>query len=191
MTHRRLAWGGVIGPVAFVTAWATAGAMTSGYSSVEDAISRLAAVHAPMRWVMTAGFVCFGVAVPIYGLALRDALEGRAWLAATVTGLATLGVAAVPLDVSKTTDLVHGGFASVGYASLALTPLLGAGPLAARGYRRAAAVSRAAGVLSGACLAATVLGSAHGLFQRVGLTIGDLWLVATAAAIIRRLIYAG
>jgi hypothetical protein len=158
--------------------------MASGYSPVEDAISRLAAIHAPTRWVMTAGFVCFGVGVPAYSLALRDALGGRAWLAATVTGLATLGVAAVPLDVSKTTDLVHGGLASVGYASLALTPLLAAGPLVARGYRREAAVSCAVGVLSGACLAATVLGPAHGLFQRAGLTLGDLWLAATAVAII-------
>ena len=134
--RRSLAWGGVIGPVGFVTAWATAGAVTSGYSPIEDAVSRLAAIHAPTRWVMTAGFVCFGVAVPVYSLALREAIAGRAWLAAMVTGLATFGVAAVPLDVSKTTDLVHGGFASVGYASLALTPLLAAGPLAARGYRR-------------------------------------------------------
>src|SRR4029077_17072240 len=101
---------------------------------VEDAISRLAAIHAPTRWLMTAGFVCFGVAVPVYALALGDAIRGGAWLAAIVTGLATLGVAAVPLDVSKTTDLVHGGFASVGYAALALTPLMAAGPLAARGY---------------------------------------------------------
>ena len=189
VTHRRaLAWGGVIGPVGFVTAWATAGAVTSGYSPVEDAISRLAAIHAPTRWVMTAGFVCFGVAVPVYSVALRDALGGRAWLAAMVTGLATLGVAAVPLDVSKTTDLVHGGFASVGYAALALTPVLAAGPLARRGHRRAASVSRAVGVLSGACLAATTVGSASGLFQRAGLTLGDLWLAASATAIIRRLI---
>jgi hypothetical protein len=137
---------------------------------------------------MTAGFVCFGVAVPIYGLALRDALRGRAWLAATVTGLATLGVAAVPLDVSKTVDLVHGGFASVGYAALALTPLLAAAPLATHGHRRAAAVSRVVGVLSGACLLATIVGSASGLFQRAGLTLGDLWLAASAAAIIGRLI---
>jgi len=133
---------------------------------------------------MTAGFVCFGVAVPVYSLALRDALEGRAWLAAMVSGLATVGVAAFPLDVSKATDLVHGAFASVGYAALALTPLLAAGPLAARGHRRASAASRVVGVLSGACLAATILGSAHGLFQRAGLTLGDLWLAASALAII-------
>ena len=189
MAHRRaLAWGGVVGPVAFVTAWATAGAMTSGYSPVEEAISRLAAAHAPTRSLMTAGFVCFGVAVPLYGLALRDALGGRAWHAATITGLATLGVAAVPLGLSTTADLIHGGFASVGYASLALTPLLAAAPLAARGRRRAAACSRVVGVLSAACLAATVFGSADGLFQRAGLTLGDAWLAATAAAILRRLI---
>lgn len=158
--------------------------MASGYSPVEDAISRLAAIHAPTRWLMTAGFVCFGVAVPVYSVALREALGGRAWAAAMVTGLASLGVAAVPLDISKTTDLVHGGFASIGYASLALTPLLAARPLAARGYRRAAAASRVVGALSAACLAATVFGSASGLFQRAGLTLGDLWLAGSAAAII-------
>src|SRR5436305_12920982 len=121
---------------------------------------------------MTTGFGCFGVAVPVYSLALREAIAGRAWLAATVTGLATLGVAAVPLDVSKATDLVHGGFASVGYAALALAPLLAAGPLAERGHRQASVASRVVGVLSGTCLAATVFGSAHGLFQRAGLTLG-------------------
>jgi hypothetical protein len=133
---------------------------------------------------MTGGFVWFGVAVPVYSLALRDALEGRAWLAAMGTGLASLGVAAVPLDASRTADLVHGGFATVGYATLALVPLAAAGSLSARGYRRAAAVSRLVGVLTAACLAATVIGPAHGLFQRAGLTLGDAWLAASAVAVI-------
>lgn len=188
MQRRALAWGGVVGPAGFVTAWASAGALASGYSPVRDAISRLAAVHAPTRWLMTAGFVCFGVSVPAYSLALRDAIGGRAWLAGMVTGVATLGVAAVPLDASATTDLVHGGFASLGYASLALTPLLAAGRLAGRGYRGAAMASRVVGILSGAFLGATVLGSTPGLFQRAGLTLGDLWLAASAAAIIGRVV---
>jgi hypothetical protein len=190
MTRRALAWGGIAGPLGFVSAWATAGALTRGYSPVEDAVSRLAAVHAETRWLMTGGFAWFGVAVPVYSLALRDALGGRAWLAAMGTGLATLGVAAVPLDASHTTDLVHGGFATVGYATLALTPLAAAGSLSARGYQRAAAVSRLVGVLTAACLTATLIGPAHGLFQRAGLTLGDAWLAASAIAVIRGLVEA-
>jgi hypothetical protein len=44
--------------------------LTKGYSPVQESISRLAAVGAPKRRLMTAGFVCFGVAVPAYGVAL-------------------------------------------------------------------------------------------------------------------------
>ena len=61
----------MIGPAAFVTAWAANGAATKGYSPIDDAISRLAAVGTTTRPFMTAGFVCFGLAVPIYASALR------------------------------------------------------------------------------------------------------------------------
>lgn len=173
-----------MGPTAFVAAWATAGALTEGYSAVHEEISELAAVDAPARWLMTAGFVSFGSAVLAYGVALRDSLGGRAWVAASATGLATLGVGAFPLDGSSTRDVVHGGFATVGYASLALTPLLAAQPLAACGHARAATASRVVAVLSGACLVATALVPAHGLLQRIGLTLAHGWLAASAAAII-------
>jgi hypothetical protein len=186
VTERRTpAWGGVIGPAAFVTAWAACGAVKQGYSPVDDAISRLAAVGSTTRPFMTAGFVCFGVSVPIYASALRRAVDGPAWLAALSTGIATLGVAAFPLDVSSSIDTVHGALASIGYATLAATPLLAARPLAESGQREAATLSLAAGVIAGLSLAATVLGPAHGLFQRIGLTTGDVWLAASAIAILR------
>ena len=101
------------------------------------------------------------------------------------TGIATLGVAAFPLDVSSTIDTVHGALATIGYATLAATPLLAARPLAESGHREAAALSLAAGVIAGLSLAATVLGPAHGLFQRIGLTTGDIWLAASAVAMFR------
>ena len=104
------AWCGVVGPTGFVAAWATAGTLAKGYSPVQEAISHLAALRAPTRWLMTAGFVCFGVAVPVYSSALRNSLGGRAWLAAATTGVATLGAGAFPLDISPTTDRVHRGF---------------------------------------------------------------------------------
>jgi Protein of unknown function (DUF998) len=183
--RRRRAWGGVIGPAAFVTAWAANGAATKGYSPIDDAISRLAAVGTTTRPFMTAGFVGFGLSVPIYATALRRHLPGPAWLAALSTGIATLGVAAFPLDVSSRIDTVHGALATIGYATLAATPLLAARPLAESGYREAAALSLTAGLIAGLSLATTALGPAHGLFQRLGLTIGDLWLAASAVAILR------
>ncbi len=163
MSRVRSAWGGVAGPVAFVSAWLAGGALRPGYSPVEDAISELAAVGSSTRPLMTAGFVAFGVGVGVYAAALRTAVPGPAWITAAVTGLATLGVAGFPLDVSPTLDLVHGGFATLGYVTLAATPLLAARPLAASGHPRAAIASAAIGVASGLVLAATVLGPAHGL----------------------------
>jgi hypothetical membrane protein len=181
MSNMRSAWGGIAGPVAFVSAWVVGGTSRPGYSPVNDAISRLAAVGASTRPLMTAGFVGFGIGVPLYGLALRASVPGPAWTSAVATGLATLGVAAFPLDVSATQDLIHGGFATFGYATLAATPLLAARPLAASGHRRAAMASVVIGLASGVCLAATAFGRSHGLYQRVGLTLGDTWLVASAA----------
>jgi len=185
-TKRReaLAWSGVVGPVGFVAAWATAGALTEGYSPIREAISRLGAAGAPTRLLMSAGFVCYGVALPAYGVALRDSLGGRAWLAATVAGVATLGAGAFPLDTSSTRDRIHRGCALVGSASLALTPALGAKTLSARGQNRVAVASGVVGVLSGACLAASTYDPTEGLLQRIGLTLADGWLVVSALAMI-------
>jgi hypothetical protein len=133
---------------------------------------------------MTAGFVCFGVAVPAYGVALRESLAGPAWAAATVSGFATLGVGAFPLGKTSVVDRAHYGFAVLGSTSLAFTPILASQSLSARGYGRAAAASRVLGVLSGVCLVAPAMSSAEGLFQRIGLTLAEGWLAASAAAIL-------
>jgi hypothetical membrane protein len=181
---RVAAVGGIVGPAAFVGAWSLAGLSAHHYSATQDAISRLAQTGAPTRAAMTTGFVAFGVAVPVYSRALRAALGGPAWLTAFATGVATLGVAAVPLG-SPTRDPVHGWFAAAGYVTLAATPLI-ASLRFARDERHAwANASRIAGIASGACLLATVAGPAHGLFQRLGLGIGDVWIAATAIATIR------
>ncbi len=186
MVDRRvLALGGVVGPASFVTAWTVSGLHYDGYSAIDGFISDLAALGSPTRVGMTAGFVAFGVGVPLYAAAMRDALPGRAWIAAAVTGVTTLGVALFPLGGSDLQKTGHAVFAGLGYATLALTPLLAPRPLAAAGHRRAAAASVVAGVVSGACLAATTLGPAHGLFQRFGLTVIDIWIATSAVAILR------
>ena len=73
------AWGLVAGPVAFVSAWAVGGLRMPDYTPVYDAISRLAAVGSPERVLMSTGFVVYGVAVTVGGLAVRSSDIGRAW----------------------------------------------------------------------------------------------------------------
>jgi hypothetical protein len=124
------------------------------------------------------------VGVPLFAMALRDPLPGPAWMTAAATGIATLGVAALPLD-GWAGDPAHAVVAGVGYVTLAATPLLAARPLADLGYRRAAVASRAVGVTALACLAGTTVADRSGLLQRLGLTLGDLWLVAAAVGILR------
>lgn len=160
---------GVIGPAAFVAAWAIAGARRSGYSPIDDAISELARVGTSSRPMMTAGFVTFGVAVPAFALGARRELGTPAAIALTVAGVATLGVAGFPLrDGSSAT--AHAVCAAVGYAGIAAAPALAS--------RRASgfALSAAAAV----ALAASTFDSTHGLFQRLGLGVVDAWIVAVA-----------
>ena len=181
---RAAALGGVIGPAAFIGAWVAGAARTDGeYSSVDDAISRLAAVGADTRSLMTAGFVAFGVSLPVFATALRHVTNGPAWITAAATGVAMLGVAATPLDHSATVDTVHAVFAGIGYVTLAMTPLLAARSLRGQGHRRLAACGIVAGAVSGVSLALTRTSLPTGFFQRLGLTTTDLWIATTAVAI--------
>jgi hypothetical protein len=83
---------------------------------------------------------------------------------------------------------VHGVFAGAAYAALAATPIVAASRLRSRGQRKLAQVSVATGVVCGAVLLASVVGptGVHGLLQRVGLTLGDVWLMTSAATLLRR-----
>jgi hypothetical protein len=166
-----------------VTAWLVAGARADGYSPVDDAISRLAANGAPTRAVMTTGFVCFGVALPVFANATRGRIGNAAATAIAASGLATLAVAAAPLDVSDAIDRLHGAFATAGYVSLAAVPVLAAHSMRANGFRGLPAVAPYFTLVSAVSLAATTIGPASGLFQRIGLTTIDVWLVAAAVAL--------
>ena len=134
---------------------------------------------------MTAGFGCFGAAVLAYSVALRDALGGSAWVAAAVSGAATVGAGVFALGASSATDVVHGGFATVAYASLALTPVLAAHRLSARGYAAAAIASHVVGALSAGCLVASAFVPIEGLMQRAGLSLAHAWIAVSASAIVR------
>lgn len=156
-----------------------------GYSAVADPISRLAAADADTRPLMTAGFVVFGVSLPVFATALRRVAGDGPAAAAAATGLATLAVAALPLDRSAAVDSWHGVAAGVGYIALAATPLLAAGPLRRRGWSRLAGAGVVAGVTSLVALGLSSTALPTGLFQRVGLTVTDVWIMATAAVLLR------
>ncbi|MEZ5177053.1 MAG: DUF998 domain-containing protein [Acidimicrobiales bacterium] len=177
------ALGLVAGPVAFVAAWATAGVATEGYSAVQQAISELAAVDAPHRSIVTLGLVAYGAyllaAVPL----LRRSAIGACWPAVAVNALATWAVAALPLHRSDLVDLAHGVAATVGYVSLAAAPALAVAPLTRTGRSAAGTASALAAAAIAMALSASTWVDANGLAQRVGLGIGDLWLVAVGLSL--------
>jgi hypothetical membrane protein len=180
VAERGLALCGIAGVVGFIAAWALAAQFVDGYSGIDDAISQLAAVDSPVRGWMTAGFVAFGVGVPLFAQALRITLGGPAWIAATVTGVATLGVACTPLGRY---DTAHFVFATIGYVSLAATPLLASRTLRDSGAVGAARWSVACGLATALLLTASMIDTGHGLTQRLGLGITDLWIIAMAIGI--------
>ena len=168
----------MVGPLAFVAAWAVGGAVAEGYAPREDAISELAAVGAMTRPLMTAGFLVFGAGMAAFAAGLRPLLAGPAWLAALAAGACTVGVAAVPLDAGH--DGLHGVLAGLGYAALVAVPVLAARPLA-RDHGADAWVPAVVAVVATTCLVASGTTSGpDGLFQRLGLTVVDAWIAVTA-----------
>lgn len=180
-----LAWSGVIGPTVFVADWAVLSAIRPSYSAVKDAISRLAELGTSTRPEMTGGFIVYGAGLIGYGLALRRQLPGKAWTMAVGTGLATFGVAAFPLG-TPLSGTIHAAFAALGYATLAALPIIASKALVSSGYRGLGRLSVLTGAATGALLVASaVVGPAHGLTQRLGLTLGDAWVVVSAVAMLR------
>lgn len=181
---------GLAGPVCFVGAWFVGGLQTADYDPIRQAISQLAREGAPTQALMTAGLVAFGVLMPVWARVLSRELASRAvGVAVTVAGLATLGVALLPLtrEPGGTQDLLHAVAAVVGYIAMALTPLLAAGPLRRLGHDRAAAASVVVGIVSALALVgtATVPDRSGGL-QRLGLGVVDAWHVVAALWVLRR-----
>lgn len=176
-----LAAGGVVGPALFVTAWAVLGATKADYDPTRDAISRLAAVGSNTRPVMTAALVVLGAGMALYSGALRTRLGGPAWVSAAANAVTTWGIAALPLG--STYDTGHGIAAGLSYATLVAVPLLASPRLARRGRRQWAASAAVAGIVSVVCLGFSLAGGREGLFQRLGLTASQVWVVASAVAL--------
>jgi hypothetical membrane protein len=173
----------------FVGGWITAGLLRPGYSPVHEAISQLARLGAPNRLLMTAAFVGFGVTVPMFAPVVSGALgAGKPLTAAlALAGVATLGVAAVPLSRSGggTRDLIHGALATTTYVGMALSPLLGAAAFYRRHNPGGATASALLGLIAAGSLAATPFVTDVGLYQRLGLGVVDTWILVMAVSILR------
>ncbi len=178
---RWLAVGGIVGPIGFVMAWVMAGAQIQTYSPVGDAISELARSGTSTRGIMTFGFLIFAVGVGAAAIAIRGALPGRSWVALLGAAVSTAGVAATPLG--SRLEPGHRWFAGVGYLALALAPALAVGPLRRLGRPLPAGIAAAIAITVGLSLVASAASDqTNGLFQRLGLTLGDGWIVWVSAA---------
>ncbi len=175
---------GVAGPAAFGGSWAVLGARAEDYSPITDPISRLAAMGAPTRVVMTFGLTALGAGAALLADELRRRGAGPTWVSLGACGLATAAVAALPLG--SPTDAPHTVAALVAYATLAGAPALAAlrpptsVPLPPR------SVSAVVGALTAGLLAASTVAEPGGLLQRLGLSTGDAWMVAVAVRLWRR-----
>ena len=183
---------GIGGPTAFVAAWAVGGLLADGYDPLVQTISELAGEGAPTQPLMTAGFVAFGVLLPLWAPVLARRLEAPALRpVVTTAGLATLAVAAAPItrDGGSTQDLLHTIAAATGYLAMAATPLVAAPALRRLGRGRLAAASVGVGLVSAASLVGTLLVGdsgpvGSGGLQRLGLTVVDAWHVVAAGAVL-------
>ena len=166
---------GVIAPLFFVGCWIVAGKIRDGYDPVTDAISRLAELGAPDRWLVTTGMYVFGIGCIVFA----PMLKSRAAAALTVAGIASFGVATFPCTAGcpgtgSFTDVAHGVAAGAHYVAFALAPWFH--------DRRALPWSAAASVAL--LIHAAGIGP-NGLLQRTGLTILDAWLVLVAISFLR------
>ena len=174
-----LASGAIIGPAAFIGAWVAGGLSTPGYSALTNPISDLAAVGADTAALMNVGFSAYGVGVPLGAWAMRRIIGTPAATALIVNGLLTFGVMAAPLERSESVDQIHAAFAGSAYVALAAGVLLASRRLSPDWLKRTSGV---VGTITALALVGSVTTESPGLFQRIGLTTADAWLIGMGLA---------
>lgn len=182
---------GIAGPLAFILSWVVAGMMRDGYDPVTEAISRLAETGAPQRWIVTAGMIAFGVATLIFvrGPA-GDTSPSTRWFL-VIAGFSSFAVAAFPCTAgcpglgSTAVDTAHVIAAGVHYVALTNAPLsIWAARRGERGYPRFCLIIGGAAGIALLCQAVSI--GPNGLMQRIGLSLNDAWMIATAVMLSRR-----
>jgi hypothetical protein len=192
-------WCGIVGPLAFTTAWLLGARRQDGYEIRHEHISGLAARDATDPHVMTLGFLCLGTCTVAFASALERRLEPRpGWGPALIgtAGLATIVAGAfrrdrrsnVPLPgqapgQSPENDVHDAAGILVAVAGtgglLALAPRLARDPSLAALARPALGAAAASLGLS-AWFLRDVVRPWNGVVQRVSVTV-PLWFMARLA----------
>ncbi|WP_141372450.1 DUF998 domain-containing protein [Cellulomonas cellasea] len=178
----------VAAPVGMIGGWTLAAALQGTFDPVLETISALAASDVTAPWVMTAGLALTGVAHVATAAGLRP-LPRLARALHAVGGLATLAVAALPVDAFSHP---HGVAAGIGFGALALWPGAAWRP-GASGVRRRGVALGAAGVLTGLLVlfvaelqgATPDGGAATGLTERLVAGAQALWPLVVVVALRR------
>ena len=170
--------------VALIGGWTWAAAVQpEGFDPRVESISALAASATAHRWVMATALVITGLAHIVTAWALVPARPvGRVLLAAG--GVATLGVAAVPLPSRAESSLTHTLVAATSFVLLGVWPWFAARrdgpPVLDPRVARPAAVVLTASVGS---LALGLGGPAFGLHERVVAASTVIWPLVTAVGL--------
>ncbi|MFB9352972.1 DUF998 domain-containing protein [Streptomyces heliomycini] len=174
-------------PVLLIGGWTTAASLEGpAYDPVTQTISVLAAYGSAGSWVMTVALLALGACHLLTAWGLRAAATaGRVALAGG--GVAALVVALLPVP-SSGGSLRHGSVAAVGFALLALWPLLATGGGAAPwALRPAVSAAATALMLVGAVwfLVETHRQGAAGVAERVVTTLQSLWPFVVVTSCLR------
>ncbi|MET9831348.1 DUF998 domain-containing protein [Streptomyces sp. NPDC006385] len=175
-------------PVALIAGW-TIAALLEGpaYDPATQTISVLAAYGAAGSWVMTGALAALGVCHVVTAWGLRPAaLPGRVALGAG--GVAACAVALIP-PPSSGGSLRHGSVAAVGFALLAVWPVLAADRSGAApwGLRPAPSFAATGLMVSGAAWFMLEMhqGGAVGAAERLVTAIQSLWPFVVVASCLR------
>ncbi|MFF7163519.1 DUF998 domain-containing protein [Streptomyces sp. NPDC008086] len=175
-------------PVVLIGGW-TIAALLEGpaYDPATQTISVLAAYGAAGFWVMTGALAALGVCHMITALGLRPAaLPGR--LALGAGGAAAFAVALVP-PPSSGGSLRHGSAAAVGFALLAVWPVLAADRRRAApwGLRPVPSLTATALMLVTAAWFMIEMhqGGAYGVAERLVTAFQSLWPCVVVASCLR------
>ncbi|MFC7485854.1 DUF998 domain-containing protein [Knoellia sp. CPCC 206453] len=170
--------------VALVGGWTVAATQQpAGFDSVRESISALAAVETPHRWIMTVALVLTGLAHVGSALMLPGLRRPGRWVLGAA-GVATIGVALLPLPSRSDGALAHTIIASVSFVLLAIWPWFAADDSSTSLVRRN--VARPAAVLMVVLVASLTVGARAGMpfgaHERIVAALLALWPLATAIA---------
>ncbi len=190
-------WSGIAGlltPIVLIGGWSLAAAAQPVFDPVTQTISALASLSAYSRWIMTLSLLLTGLCHLSLAIGLIRVIPRPGPVLLGVGGLATIGVAFVPLACSGGANscgaepgfrsMLHSSLAGITFFCLSVWPLAAAWSLR-RGYGPYAVASLFAGIALTALLirfGIEVNGSAFeiGRNERVLAGAQALWTAATA-----------